>query len=161
MSTVHDFSVADAQGNQKSLAQYQGKLILVVNTASKCGFTPQYTELQALYESWHEKGLEILAFPCNQFGQQEPGSDAEIQQFCQLNYGLTFPVMAKIEVNGENAHPLYQYLRSQQKGLLSDKIQWNFTKFLIDQNGTVIKRYEPKVTPQEIGREIEMLLSSQ
>jgi len=161
MSNIYDFSVLDAQGNLKSLAQYQGKLILVVNTASKCGFTPQYKELQALYETWREKGLEILAFPCNQFGQQEPGSDAEIQQFCQRNYGLTFPVLAKIEVNGENAHPLYQYLRSQTKGTLSDNIQWNFTKFLIDQNGNVFKRYEPKVTPQEIGREIERLLASQ
>ncbi len=158
MSTIYDFSVADAQGNPKSLAQYRGKLILVVNTASKCGFTPQYKELQALYETWREKGLEILAFPCNQFGQQEPGSDSEIQQFCQLNYGLTFPVLAKIDVNGENAHPLYKYLRSQKKGVLGDNIQWNFTKFLIDQNGNVIKRYEPKVTPQEIGAEIETLL---
>ena len=117
MSTIYDFSIADAQGNPKSLTQYQGKLILVVNTASKCGFTPQYKELQALYEIWHAKGLEILAFPCNQFGQQEPGSDTEIQQFCQLNYGLTFPVMAKIDVNGENAHPLYKYLCSQIKSV--------------------------------------------
>ena len=157
MSTIYDFSVSDAQGNQKSLAQYQGKLMLVVNTASHCGFTPQYKELQALYEAWHEKGLEILAFPCNQFGQQEPGSDAEIQQFCQLNYGLTFPVLAKIDVNGESADPLYKYLRSQIKGALSDNIQWNFTKFLIDAHGNVIKRYEPKVTPHEIGAELETL----
>ena len=161
MSTIYDFSIADAQGNPKSLTQYQGKLILVVNTASKCGFTPQYKELQALYEIWHAKGLEILAFPCNQFGQQEPGSDTEIQQFCQLNYGLTFPVMAKIDVNGENAHPLYKYLCSQIKSVRGSDIQWNFTKFLIAQDGNVVKRYESNVNPQEIGGEIETLLLGQ
>ncbi len=133
----------------------------MVNTASKCGFTPQYTELQTLYETWHAKGLEILAFPCNQFGQQEPGNDAEIQQFCQLNYGLTFPVMAKIDVNGENAHPLYRYLCSQKTSVRGSDIQWNFTKFLIDQNGNVVKRYESNVNPQEIGGEIETLLPGQ
>jgi glutathione peroxidase len=155
MSKIYDFSVEDPHGNQQSLSRYQGKVMLVVNTASKCGFTPQYKELQALYEAWHEKDLEILAFPCNQFGQQEPGSNEEIQQFCQLNYGLTFPVFAKIEVNGKDAHPLYKYLCSQKKSIQSADIQWNFTKFLIDQNGNVVNRYEPSVKPKEIEKEIE------
>lgn len=158
MSKIYDFSVEDSHGRQQPLSQYQGKVMLVVNTASKCGFTPQYKELQALYEAWHEKGLEILAFPCNQFGQQEPGSNEEIQQFCQLNYGLTFPVFAKIEVNGKDAHPLYKYLCSEKKNILSANIQWNFTKFLIDQNGNVVNRYEPSVKPKEIEKEIQKLL---
>jgi len=161
MANIYDFNVTDAQGASTSLAKYQGKLIMVVNTASKCGFTPQYKELQSLYETWHEKGLEILAFPCNQFGQQEPGTDAEIQQFCQLNYGLTFPVLAKIDVNGDNAHPLYKHLCSQKTGVRGNDIQWNFTKFLIDQNGNVVERYEPNVNPQEISGKLETLLHSQ
>jgi glutathione peroxidase len=158
MSKIYDFSVEDSHGSQQPLAQYQGKMMLVVNTASKCGFTPQYKELQALYDAWHEKGLEILAFPCNQFGQQEPGSNAEIQQFCQLNYGLTFPVFAKIDVNGKDSHPLYQFLRLQQSGDLKGDIQWNFTKFLVDQTGEIVRRYEPSFNPKEIGREIQELL---
>jgi glutathione peroxidase len=160
MSKIYNFSVEDSHGNQQPLSQYQGKVVLVVNTASKCGFTPQYKELQALYDDWHEKGLEILAFPCNQFGQQEPGSNVEIQQFCQLNYGLTFPVFAKIDVNGKDAHPLYKYLRSQKRNILSDDIPWNFTKFLIDQNGEVLNRYEPSFNLNEIGKEIQKLLIS-
>ena len=159
MPKIYDFSVEESDGSQRPLAQYQGKVMLVVNTASKCGFTPQYKELQALYDAWHEKGLEILAFPCNQFGQQEPGSNKEIQQFCQLNYGVTFPVFAKIEVNGKDAHPLYKYLCSQKKNILSADIQWNFTKFLIDQNGEVVNRYEPSVKPKEIEKEIQKLLT--
>jgi glutathione peroxidase len=158
MSKIYDFSVEDTHGSQQPLAQYQGKVMLVVNTASKCGFTPQYKELQALYEAWHEKGLEILAFPCNQFGQQEPDSNAEIQQFCQLNYGLTFPVFGKIDVNGKEAHPLYKYLCAQHENIPSSVIQWNFTKFLIDQNGEVVNRYEPSVKPKEIEKEIQKLL---
>ena len=159
MTTIYDFNVEDAQGNQVPLSKYQGKLILVVNTASKCGFTPQYKDLQELYSTWHAKGLEILAFPCNQFGQQEPGSNAEIQEFCQINYGLTFPVFAKIDVNGEDAHPLYKYLRTQNTSGLNMDIRWNFTKFLFNQDGNLVKRYESKVVPQEIGMEIESLLS--
>ncbi len=158
MATVYDFIVEDAQGNQKTLAHYQGKLILVVNTASKCGFTHQYKDLQELYETWHDQGFDILAFPCNQFGQQEQGSNAEIQEFCQLNFGLTFPVFAKIDVNGDNAHPLYKYLCSQENETVGGKIQWNFTKFLIDQNGNVIKRYEPKIEPKDIGADIKTIL---
>jgi glutathione peroxidase len=158
MSPIYEFSVEDSNGSQQPFAQYQGKVMLVVNTASKCGYTSQYKELQALYEAWHEKGLEILAFPCNQFGQQEPGSNAEIQQFCQLNYGLTFPVFGKIDVNGQDAHPLYKYLCSQHDNIPGGDIQWNFTKFLIDQNGEVVRRYEPSVNPKQIEKEIQKLL---
>ena len=158
MSKIYDFSVEDSHGSQQPLAQYQGKVMLVVNTASKCGFTPQYKELQALYEAWHEKGLEILAFPCNQFGQQEPGSNAEIQQFCQLNYGVTFPVFGKIDVNGQDAHPLYKYLCSQHENIPGGDIRWNFAKFLIDQNGKIVHRYEPSFSPKEIGEEIQKTL---
>ena len=160
MPKIYDFDVEDAHGEQQPLSQYQGKVLLVVNTASKCGFTPQYKDLQALYDTWHAKGLEILAFPCNQFGQQEPGSNEEIQQFCQINYGLTFPILAKIDVNGKDAHPLYQYLCSQKKGILGDNIKWNFTKFLIDQDGNVLNRYEPAVSPLEIGKDIQQLLKN-
>jgi glutathione peroxidase len=161
MSTIHDFSVEDSHGQQQPLSQYRGKVMLVVNTASKCGFTPQYKELQALYETWHEKGLEILAFPCNQFGRQEPGTNSEIQRFCQINYGLTFPVFAKIDVNGQDAHPLYTYLRSQNGRGVNEDIRWNFTKFLIDQHGEVARRYESSFSPKEIATEIRKLLMSQ
>ncbi len=139
--------------------QYQGKVLLIVNTASKCGFTPQYTELQALHEQFHDQGLEILAFPCDQFAHQEPGSDSEIQQFCQLNYGVTFPVFSKVEVNGKTAHPLFQYLRSQKKSLLGDSIKWNFTKFLVSRNGESIERFEPTVKPLELEPKIVTLLA--
>jgi len=158
MSKIYDFSVEDAHGKEQPLSQYQGKVMLVVNTASHCGFTPQYKELQELHQTWGGKGLEILAFPCNQFGQQEPGTNQDIQEFCELNYGVSFPVMAKIEVNGANAHPLYNYLRAQKKGILGSNIKWNFTKFLVDQNGEVLKRYGPTVSPKEIGDEVEKLL---
>lgn len=157
--SIYLFTAKDSHGNEFSLSKYKGKLMLIVNTASKCGFTPQYKELQDLYNSWHEKGLEILAFPCNQFGQQEPGTDDEIQQFCSINYGITFPVLAKIDVNGENAHPLYKYLCSPQGNLAGDAIQWNFTKFLIGKNGNVIERFEPKVTPASLSPVIEKLLA--
>ena len=159
MSTIYNFTIEDAEGNIKSLAQYKGKVLLIVNTASQCGFTPQYKGLQALYEQWHEKGLEILAFPCNQFGGQEPEGNAFIQQFCQRNYNITFPVFAKIDVNGPQAHPLYKYLRSQKKNILGDNIPWNFTKFLVDQKGNVLQRYEPSFEPEKLGKEIERLLT--
>jgi len=157
--SIYDFSVKTAQGTDKSLADYKGKVLLIVNTASKCGFTPQYTELQALYEKLHEKGFEILAFPCDQFAHQEPGSDAEIQSFCQMNFGVTFPVFAKIEVNGKTAAPLFQYLRKQKKGLLGDTIKWNFTKFLVDQNGNVLERFAPADKPTGFSSRIEQLLN--
>ncbi len=160
MTSIYDFSVEDAQGRQQSLAQYRGKVLLVVNTASQCGYTPQYKGLQALYEQWHEKGLEILAFPCNQFGGQEPEENSVIQQFCQRNYNVQFPVFAKINVNGPEAHPLYKYLRSQKKTILGENIPWNFTKFLVDQNGNVLRRFDPSFEPEKIGKEIEKLLAN-
>jgi glutathione peroxidase len=148
--SVYSLKVKDARGNDKALSDYQGKVLLIVNTASKCGHTPQYAGLQALYQSLQAQGFEILAFPCDQFGHQEPGSNEEIQQFCQLNYGVTFPVFAKIEVNGEGADPLYQYLTAQKPSPKGPAIQWNFTKFLIDRKGNVIERYEPGVKPDEL-----------
>lgn len=160
MTSIYDFSVEDAQGKQHSLAQYRGKVLLVVNTASQCGYTPQYKGLQALYEKWHEQGLEILAFPCNQFGGQEPEENSVIQQFCQRNYNVKFPVFAKINVNGPDAHPLYKYLRSQKKTILGANIPWNFTKFLVDRQGNVIRRFDPSFEPEKIGKEIEKLLAN-
>ncbi len=157
--SVYQFQVKDAQGNEKSLGDYQGKVLLVVNTASKCGHTPQYADLQQLYRTWHERGLEILAFPCDQFGHQEPGTNAEIQEFCQVNYGVTFPVFAKIEVNGAGAHPLYRYLTGQKAGPQGSDIQWNFTKFLVDRKGNIIERFEPKIQPDTLAPEIEKLLN--
>ena len=158
---VYDFQVKDAHGNEKSLSEYQGKVVLIVNTASKCGLTPQYKELQALYDQWHPQGLEILAFPCDQFGQQEPGSNDEIQQFCQLNYGVSFPVFAKIEVNGEGSDPLYRYLRSNSKGLINSNIKWNFTKFLVDRDGQLLKRYAPTTQPEKLAPVIAKLLGNE
>ena len=157
--SIYDFTVKTAQGDEKSLGEYKGKVLLVVNTASKCGFTPQYAELQSLYDAYHKKGLEVLSFPCDQFAHQEPGTDAEIQSFCQMNYGVTFPVFSKIDVNGKNAHPLYKYLRNQKKSVLGNSIKWNFTKFLVDQQGNLIERYAPSFKPSEITPEIEKLLA--
>jgi glutathione peroxidase len=134
-------------------------VLLIVNTASKCGLTPQYAGLQELYNTLHGQGLEILAFPCDQFGHQEPGTDEEIQQFCQTNYGVTFPVFSKIEVNGEGTAPLYKYLTEQKPGPKGPEIQWNFTKFLIDQNGNIVERFEPAVKPEELAASIENLLT--
>ncbi len=158
MTTIYDFNVEDAQGKSIALSQYKNKVLIIVNTASKCGFTPQYKELQTLYEAWHDKGLEILAFPCNQFANQESGTNEEIQQFCQMNYGLTFPVFAKINVNGKDSHPLYEYLRSQTKTLLGGRIKWNFTKFLIAKDGRIYKRFEPSFSPEQMAPYIETLL---
>ncbi|MBI9050793.1 MAG: glutathione peroxidase [Anaerolineaceae bacterium] len=158
--SIYDFEVKNAQGFSTTLREYQGKVLLIVNTASKCGFTPQYTELQKLHENLHEKGLQILAFPCDQFAHQEPALDEEIQKFCQVNYGITFPVMGKIEVNGKHAHPLYQYLRKKKRGgLLGNSIKWNFTKFLVDNKGNVVKRFAPNVNPVDLTPEIEKLLT--
>jgi glutathione peroxidase len=159
MKSIYDFSVKTSQGTEKTLEGYKGKVMLVVNTASKCGFTPQYADLQKLYDKYHEKGLEILAFPCDQFAHQEPGTDEEIQSFCQMNYGVTFPVFSKIDVNGKNAHPLFEYLREQKKSLLGDAIKWNFTKFLIDRQGNFVDRYAPSLNPAEISPKLEKLLA--
>ena len=157
--TLYDFSVNDNANNAVSLDNFKGKILLIVNTASKCGFTPQYEGLENLQKKYEEKGFSVLAFPCNQFGNQEPGSNNEIQEFCSLNFQTSFPVMSKIDVNGKNADPLFNYLKSEKKGLLGSKgIKWNFTKFLVDQNGEVIKRYSPNTEPKDIAQDIENLL---
>ena len=158
-NTIYQFSAADIDGNQQSLSQYKGKVVVIVNVASKCGFTPQYEGLQALYEQYRHKGLVILGFPCNQFASQEPGTAADIKSFCSLNYGVDFPMFAKIDVNGDNAHPLYKFLKDQKSGLLGTKaIKWNFTKFLIDRDGKVVERFSPQTKPADMGAAIEKLL---
>ena len=159
MPSIYDFTVNDIHGKPVKLDRYRDRVMLVVNTASNCGFTPQYKGLEALYEKFHGKGLEILGFPCNQFGGQEPGSEQEIAQFCELNYGVTFPLFAKVDVNGEHAAPVYKYLKSEKPGLLgSEAIKWNFTKFLVDRNGNVVKRYAPNEEPAAIAGDIEKAL---
>ena len=159
MPSVFDFTVHDIHGKPVKLDRYKGKVLLVVNTASKCGFTPQYKGLEALYRKWHDKGFEILGFPCNQFGAQEPGSADEIASFCEVNYGVTFPLFAKIEVNGDGAAPLYKFLKKEMPGLLgSEAIKWNFTKFLVDRGGGIVERYAPNTEPASIAADIEKLL---
>ena len=159
MTSIYDFSAKDIDGKEQSLGAYKGKAMLVVNVASKCGFTPQYTGLEALYEKLRDKGLVVLGFPCDQFGHQEPGDEAEIKNFCSLNYDVQFPLFAKIDVNGANTDPLYKYLKHEAKGLLgSESIKWNFTKFLVDKNGNVVKRYAPTDTPESIEKEIAAVL---
>jgi glutathione peroxidase len=159
MAGIYDFSVQDIHGKAQNLDRYKDKVVLIVNVASKCGFTPQYKGLEALYEKLHARGFEILGFPCNQFGAQEPGTEAEIAQFCETNYGVSFPMFAKIDVNGEHAAPLYRYLKKHKPGLLgSEAIKWNFTKFLVDRHGSVVERYAPNVEPQSIADDIEPLL---
>jgi glutathione peroxidase len=159
MTSVYDFSARTIDGDEQKLSAYKGKTLLVVNVASKCGFTPQYTGLEALYEKFKDKGLVVLGFPCDQFGHQEPGDENEIKNFCSLNYDVKFPLFAKIEVNGANAHPLYKYLKAQAKGLLgSESIKWNFTKFLIDKDGKVMTRYAPVDTPEKIEKDVAAVL---
>jgi len=154
----YDYSAKKMNGQEVKMESYKGKVVLVVNTASKCGLTPQYKELEALYKEYKSQGLEILGFPCNQFAAQESGTNKEISEFCLVNYGVTFNMFEKIDVNGANAHPLFKYLRNQAKGLFKDNIKWNFTKFLIDKNGNVIRRYAPTVKPLKIKKDIENLL---
>lgn len=156
--TIYDFQVKKASGEEIPLSQYQGQVLLIVNTASKCGFTPQYKGLESLYQQFHARGFEVLGFPCDQFAHQEPGSDAEIQTFCQMNYDVHFPVFAKLEVNGKNAHPLYRFLKKQKGGFLDGVIKWNFTKFLVDRQGNVVARFEPNVEPETFASAIEKLL---
>lgn len=156
--TVYDFTVKDMSGNDVSLSQYKGKVLLIVNTATGCGFTPQYEGLQKLYDAHKDKGLEILDFPCNQFANQAPGTIDEINSFCTLNYGTTFPRFAKVDVNGPSESPLYKYLKKQKKGTLGARIKWNFTKFLIDREGNVVQRYAPADTPESIEKDIVALL---
>jgi glutathione peroxidase len=159
--TIYEFSAKTIQGKEQSLAEYKGKVVLIVNTASKCGFTPQYAGLEALYEKYKDQGFVILGFPCNQFGAQEPGSETEIEQFCQVNYGVKFPMFGKIDVNGSNAHPLYKFLTSEKPGILgTEAIKWNFTKFLVDKNGNPVKRYAPNIKPEDIAPDIEKLLKA-
>ena len=160
-TSIYDFSCKDSSGNEVNLSDFQGKALLIVNTASKCGFTPQYDGLQSLHEKYDSDKFSVLAFPCNQFGGQEPGSDNEIQDFCSLNFKTTFPVFSKIEVNGENAHPLYKFLCSEKKGVLgSEKIKWNFTKFLINGSGEPVARYASTTTPDKISKDIDNLINA-
>ena len=155
----YDFKARKMNGQEVSMEAYKGKILVVVNTASKCGLTPQFKELEELYQEYKTKGVEILGFPCNQFAKQDSGSNEEIHELCQLNYGVSFNMFEKIDVNGNNAHPLYKYLKNEAKGLFGKGIKWNFTKFLIDANGNVIKRYAPTVSPSKIKYDIEKLLS--
>ena len=155
---IYSFSADSIDGEQIQLNKYQGKVLLIVNTASHCGFTPQYAGLQKLYDKYKDQGFIVLGFPCNQFGSQEPGDNKNIRNFCQLNYGVTFPMFAKINVNGDKAHPLFQYLRETKSGLLGNNIKWNFTKFLINKQGVPVERYASITSPEKIEKEIEKLL---
>ena len=157
--SIYDLSAKLNNGRNKKLVDYKGKVLLIVNTASKCGFTPQYEGLQTIYAKYKDRGFEVLGFPCDQFGHQEPGSDDEIKSFCQLNYGVKFPLFSKIEVNGPDTHPVFEFLKSKKGGLLGDAIKWNFTKFLVDKKGTVVERYAPMTTPATIETQIEKLLA--
>lgn len=160
-NSVYDFSAKNIQNEDIPLSQYQGKVLLIVNTASKCGYTPQYTGLEELHKKYSDQGLVVLGFPCNQFGGQEPGNETEIQEFCSLNFGVTFPLFAKVDVNGANTHPLYHYLKEEAPGILgTEGIKWNFTKFLIDRHGQVVKRYAPGDTPSHIEKDLADYLSA-
>ena len=159
--TLYDFTVKDAQGQSAPLQQYKGKVVLIVNTATGCGFTPQYKGLQQIYDSYHDQGFEILDFPCNQFANQSPWDEKEIVRFCELNYGTTFRTFAKIDVNGKNAEPLFAWLRHQTPGLFGDAVKWNFTKFLVDRQGNVVRRYAPTTEPEKLKTAIEAALSAQ
>ncbi|KQV57229.1 MULTISPECIES: glutathione peroxidase [unclassified Caulobacter] len=157
--SVYDYSAKTLDGQDVSLADYRGQVLLIVNTASKCGFTPQYEGLEALYKDHKDRGFTVLAFPCNQFGAQEPGNAEEIASFCSLTYDVTFPVMSKIDVNGADAHPLYRFLKKEQKGVLgTEAIKWNFTKFLIGKDGEVVERFAPTVKPEDLKVSVEALL---
>ena len=158
--SIYDFEVKTIDGQIQSMGAYRDRVLLVVNVASKCGFTPQYTGLEALYRKHKDKGLIVLGFPCDQFGHQEPGDEAAIKRFCAMNYEVTFPMFAKVEVNGDNTHPLYKFLKSEQKGVLGTAaIKWNFTKFLVGKDGTVTKRYAPNDTPESIEKDLPPLLT--
>lgn len=156
--SFYDFDARTLAGKTMSMADTRGKVVLVVNTASKCGFTPQYAGLEKLYEKYKDQGLVIIGFPCNQFGEQEPGGSGEIQEFCQVNYGVTFPIMSKVDVNGDNADPIFKYLKSQLGSILGSRIKWNFTKFLLDRNGKPVERFSPLTTPEKIEPAIKKLL---
>lgn len=154
MTSVYDFSAVDIKGQTRSLAEWRGKTLLIVNVASKCGFTPQYEALEELWQDQRDRGLVVLGFPCNQFGHQEPGTNEEILEFCRTQYDVTFPMFSKIDVNGEHAHPLYKWLKGHGKGILgSESVKWNFTKFLVDADGQVVKRFAPTENPVKVGKE--------
>lgn len=160
-ASIYDFSCKDIKGELKPMADFKGKVLLIVNTASKCGFTPQYEGLEKLYEQLKDKGLEVLGFPCNQFLGQEPGGESEIQNFCSTRYQVSFPMFSKIDVNGPYTDPLYQYLKNEAKGVLgTSKVKWNFTKFLVNKDGKVVKRFSSTTKPEDIGKELEALLNS-
>jgi len=158
MASIYDFNATSLTGEDTPLKRFAGKVLLIVNTASACGFTPQYKGLEVLQQKYAARGFSVLGFPCNQFGRQEPGSAAEIGQFCSSNYAVSFPMFDKIDVNGDNAHPLYQYLKGEKSGLLGSSIKWNFTKFLIDRSGKVVGRHAPTTTPESLTKDIEALL---
>jgi glutathione peroxidase len=159
-TNFYSFSANRINGQASSMEEYKGKVVLVVNTASKCGLTPQYEGLEKLYQDYKDQGLVILGFPCNQFAGQEPGNADQIQAFCQVNYGVSFPMFEKIDVNGSNAHPLFKYLKKEQAGFLFDDIKWNFTKFLIDRNGNPVERFAPTVLPKDIEPSLKKLLAN-
>ena len=160
MSTIYEFNAERMDGTQQAFIDYKGKVLLIVNTASKCGFTPQFADLEALYQEYKTQGLVIVGFPCNQFGSQDPGTNDEIGAFCQKNYGVTFPMMAKVEVNGRDAHPIFDWLKQQKGGVLTDGIKWNFTKFLVGSEGQVIERYAPTTKPKAIAADIEQAINN-
>ena len=159
MATIYDFKALRNNGQELDFAQFKGKVLMIVNTASKCGFTPQYKGLEALYQKYKDQGFVIVGFPCDQFAHQEPGDDAAIAQFCEINFGVTFPLMKKIEVNGKDAHPIYKYLKAETKGLLGGAIKWNFTKFLISRDGSRIQRFAPVATPESLDEKVAALLA--
>lgn len=158
---IYDFTATRNDGHLQALSDYRGKVLLIVNTASHCGFTPQYQGLQSLSETYSQDGLEVLGFPCDQFAHQEPGTDEEIRSFCELNFGVTFPLFKKVEVNGEGTHPLFVFLKAQAGGVLTDDIKWNFTKFLVDRKGRARERYAPTTTPESLRKDIERLLAEE
>ncbi len=158
MTALHDFTATTLSGADQDLSEYAGKVVVVVNTASKCGLTPQYEGLQQLYDTYADRGLVVLGFPCNQFASQEPGTSDDVAAFCTQSYGVTFPMFEKVDVNGKDAHPLFTWLRSQKGGLLGSSIKWNFTKFLVDRDGTVIERYAPTASPASLAKDIEAAL---
>ena len=159
MNTIYDFSAERIDGSQQAFSDYRDNVLLIVNTASNCGFTPQFADLEALYQCYKAQGLVVIGFPCNQFGAQDPDSNGNIGTFCQKNYGVTFPMMAKVAVNGKEAHPIYQWLKAQKGGVLTDSIKWNFTKFLVSRDGEVLDRYAPTTKPDAIKQDIEQALT--
>lgn len=158
MERIYDFKALTSKGKELDFVQFEGKVLLIVNTASKCGFTPQFAGLEQLNQKYRDRGLVVIGFPCNQFASQDPGSDSEIEGFCQLNYGVTFQIMKKVDVNGDDAHPIFVYLKEKTKGLLGSSIKWNFTKFLISRDGETIKRYAPITKPEKLEKDIEAML---